>query len=179
METDYKAIAHAMNHLIKTQDVLNNSFSPKKVARRFKKTSYEIVHLTSFCQHGKAPQDFYINAHNNLFRLNDINHILNQKSRPGLLVLDYCKTLSDDQRSTLFFSGFPMKTGVGSLLLSLWTDRDIGSSEIVQEIYRQLIRTPYKSRAEALQAAQVETLGKPRFHHPFFWSGFILIGDWL
>jgi CHAT domain-containing protein/Tfp pilus assembly protein PilF len=179
VETDYKAISHTMSHLIKTQNYLNRSFSPKKIARQFKKTSYEIVHLTSFCQLGKSPNDFYLNAHNNLFRLIDIEHVLNQKSLPGLLVFDYCKTLSDDQRSTLFFSGFPMKTGVRSLLLSLWTDRDIGSSEIFPEFYRQLIRTPYKSRAEALQAAQVETMGKSRFHHPFFWSGFILIGDWL
>jgi CHAT domain-containing protein len=72
-----------------------------------------------------------------------------------------------------------MKTGAHSLLLSLWTDRDVAGSDIVPEFYRQLIRTPYQSRAEAIQSAQIETLGKPRFHHPFFWSGFMLIGDWL
>jgi CHAT domain-containing protein/Tfp pilus assembly protein PilF len=179
VETDYKAIEHAMNHLIKTKRILNRSFEPKKIVRRFKKTSYEIVHLTSFCQIDKAPQDFYINAHGRYLRLNDIERMFNQKTIPGLVVLDYCKTPNDDQRSTLFFNGFPIKTGANSLLLSLWTDRDIGTSEIVPEFYRQLIRTPYQSRAEALQAAQIETLGKPRFNHPFFWSGFLLIGDWL
>jgi CHAT domain-containing protein/Tfp pilus assembly protein PilF len=179
IETDYKAIAHAMNHLIKTHDILNRSFSLKKVARRFKKTSYEIVHLTSYCQMGKEPIDFSINAYNHFIKINDIESLLNQNSLPGLVVLDYCKTLKEDQRSTLFFSGFPIKTGAHSLLFSLWTDRDIAGSDIVPEFYRQLIRTPYQSRAEALQSAQIETLGKPRFHHPFFWSGFMLIGDWL
>ena len=179
VETDYKAISHAMSRLINTHDILNGSFSPKNIVRQFKKTAYEIVHLTSFCQMGKSPKDFYINAHSKFFQLNDVERFLNQINLPGLVVLDYCKTLSDDQRSTLFFSGLPMKTGLRSLLLSLWTDRDIAGSDIVPEFYRQLIRTPYQSRAEALQAAQVETLGKPRFHHPFFWSGFMLIGDWL
>jgi len=180
VETDYKAITHAMNHLIKTHDILNYSFSPKKLIKRFKRKSYEIVHLTSFCQMGKDPTDFYINAHRRRLRLTDIESVFNQQTHfPSLAVLDYCKTKSDDQRSTLLFSGFPMKTGTRSLLLSLWTDRDIGGSDIVPEFYRQLIRTPYQSRAEALQAAQIETLGKPRFHHPFFWSGFMLIGDWL
>jgi CHAT domain-containing protein/Tfp pilus assembly protein PilF len=179
VETDYKAIAHAMNHLINTHDILNRSFSPKKVIRRFKKTSYEIVHITSYTQMNKAPDDFFINAHKTYFQLNDIDHVLNHRHSPGLVFFDYCKTLSDDQRSTLFFTGFPMKTGIRSLILSLWTDRDIGASDIVPEFYRQLIRTPYQSRAEALQAAQIETLNKPNFHHPFFWSGFILIGDWL
>ena len=179
VETDYKAIAHAMNHLIKTHDIFNRSFSPKKLTRRFKKTSYDIVHLSAYCQMGKETEDFSVNAYKQFIKMNDIERILNQRELPGLVFLDYCKTLKDDQRSTLFFSGFPMKTGVHSLLLSLWTDRDICGSDIVPEFYRQLIRTPYQTRAEALQSAQIETLGKPRFHHPFFWSGFMLIGDWL
>ena len=179
VETDYKAISHAMSHLIKTHNILNRSFSLKKVTRRFKKTSYEIVHVTSYSQMGKSPDDFYINAHRNFFQLNDIERILNQKTSPGLVFFDYCQTPDDNQRSTLFYTGFPMKTGIRSLLLTLWTDRDIGGSDIVPEFYRQLIRTPYQSRAEAMQAAQIETLGKPNFHHPFFWSGFILVGDWL
>jgi len=179
VETDYKAIAHAMSRLINTHNILNRSFASKKIVRRFKKNAYEIVHLTSYCQMGKEPEDFSVNAYNQFLEMNDIERILNQKKLPGLVVLDYCKTLTEDQRSTLFFSGFPMKTGAHSLLLSLWTDRDVAGSDIVPEFYRQLIRTPYQSRAEAIQSAQIETLGKPRFHHPFFWSGFMLIGDWL
>ena len=179
VETDSKTISLALKHLIKTDDIINRSFSPKKTVRKFKKTYYEIAHITAFCQIGKTPNDFFINAHSSLFHLNDIEHALNQKKPPGLVVFDYCKTLTEDKHSTLFFSGFPMKTGTRSLLLSLWTGRDIGGSGIVPEFYRQLIRTPYQSRAEALQAAQIETLGKPRFHHPFYWSGFMLIGDWL
>lgn len=179
VETDYKAISHALDDLIKTDIIMNRSFSPKKTVRKFKKTDYEIAHVTAFCQMGKTPRNFFINAHSSVFQLNDIERALNQKKPPSFVVFDYCRSIQDDHRSTLLFSGFPIKTGIRSLLMSLWTDRDIGGSGIVPEFYRQLIRTPYQSRAEALQAAQIEILGKPRYHHPFYWSGFMLIGDWL
>jgi CHAT domain-containing protein len=32
--------------------------------------------------------------------------------------------------------------------------------------------------AAALRAAQVSMWEQPRWHHPFFWSGFILQGEW-
>ncbi|KPA18166.1 hypothetical protein MHK_001629 [Candidatus Magnetomorum sp. HK-1] len=182
VETDYKAIEHAMNRLVVADEYLNRSFSKKKVFKAFTKKPYEIVHLASFCTMGNNLNDFLMNAHGDSLKFNDIENLFGMPPKgfkPGLVIFDYSTTAPDNWNGTLLYSGFTIKTGTRSLLFSLWTDRDIGISEIIPEFYRQLIRTPYQSRAEALQSAQVEILGKSRFHHPFYWSGFVLVGDWL
>ncbi|MBF0452603.1 MAG: CHAT domain-containing protein [Candidatus Magnetomorum sp.] len=181
VETDYKAIEHAMKRLIKIDEYLDRSFSKKHVFKAFENNPYEIVHLTSYCDIGASPDDFEINAHGKTFKFEDIERLfgISQKTKPGLVIFDYSRTLPENWNATLLYSGFTIKTGAHSLLLSLWTERNIGASELVPEFYRQLIRTPYQSRAEALRSAQIEILEKIAFHHPFFWSGFVLIGDWL
>ncbi len=35
------------------------------------------------------------------------------------------------------------------------------------------------SKAEALRQAQLKLLSHPKFQHPYYWSGFILVGTWL
>ena len=35
------------------------------------------------------------------------------------------------------------------------------------------------SKAEALRRAQRETMQRPEFAHPFYWSPFLLISNWL
>jgi len=182
VETDYKAIEHAMKRLVLIDDYLNNSFSNKKLFKAFSKKHYELVHMASFCKIGNNLNEFKMNAHGNILKFQDIENLLgiSQKAlKPGLVIFDYSTTESDNWNGTLLYSGFTVKTGARSLIFSLWTDRDIGISEIIPEFYRQLIRTPYQSRAEALQAAQIEILGKSRFNHPFYWSCFVLVGDWL
>jgi CHAT domain-containing protein len=35
------------------------------------------------------------------------------------------------------------------------------------------------SKAQALQRAQRKTLADPRLRHPFYWSPYVLISNWL
>jgi CHAT domain-containing protein len=48
----------------------------------------------------------------------------------------------------------------------------------VQTLVQKLIETN-SSKAEALRYAQRHFLDHPDFHHPFFWSPYILVGNWL
>jgi CHAT domain-containing protein len=51
------------------------------------------------------------------------------------------------------------------------------------EFHRNLLgagkRTPRLSKAEALRRASLSLLGNGRYGHPFYWAGFVLIGDGL
>jgi CHAT domain-containing protein len=179
VETDFKAIEHSLKQLIKTDEYLNRSFSKRRLFKTFEAKPYEIVHFTSQCTIGASPKHFKLNAHGDVFKFTDLEHLFGITDTPGLVIFDYSTTPPDNYIAAMFYTGFTIKTGVHSLLLSIWTERNIDESYIIPEFYRQLIRTPYQSRAEALQAAQIETMGKKSFHHPFFWSGFILVGDWL
>jgi CHAT domain-containing protein len=44
------------------------------------------------------------------------------------------------------------------------------------EFYQQLANG--KSKAAALQAAQIKVMKNPKYSHPFHWAPFILMGDW-
>jgi CHAT domain-containing protein len=48
----------------------------------------------------------------------------------------------------------------------------------VIEFYNQL-HDPERSRAEALQNAQVKLLSTRHYRHPGYWAPFLLISSWL
>ncbi|MEQ8964141.1 MAG: CHAT domain-containing protein, partial [Coleofasciculus sp. C2-GNP5-27] len=61
---------------------------------------------------------------------------------------------------------------------TLWSVSDQATAEFMKEFYQKLIETN-SSKAEALRDAQRHFLDHPDFHHPFFWSPYILVGNWL
>jgi CHAT domain-containing protein len=61
---------------------------------------------------------------------------------------------------------------------SLWAIADDATYPLVTSFYRHL-HEPGQSRAEALRRAQLEMLASDAFSHPFYWSAFVLISNWL
>jgi CHAT domain-containing protein len=55
---------------------------------------------------------------------------------------------------------------------------DQAAAELVSAFYDRL-GEPDRSRAQALQAAQLELLAQRSYRHPAYWSPFILISSWL
>ena len=119
-----------------------------------------------------------------------------------MLVLSACHTAWGSEEVELGFAGLAAKAGVKTVLGTLWRVSDFASLVLVMEFYAHLKTT--SSRAEALRQAQLSLLqekfriegdaivlsngmyvpvpeGAKRentFTHPFFWSGFELIGNW-
>ncbi|EDX84369.1 Tetratricopeptide repeat family [Synechococcus sp. PCC 7335] len=67
--------------------------------------------------------------------------------------------------------------GAQSQLMSLWQVGDIGTSELMELYYKNLIEKK-QGRSEALRNAQLELLNTGTYRHPYYWSSFILSGDW-
>jgi CHAT domain-containing protein len=70
--------------------------------------------------------------------------------------------------------------GAKSLVTSLWKVDDFKTKDLLVDFYRHL--KSGKSKDAALQQAKLDFLNKNRsdggeFMHPFFWAGFIAIGD--
>jgi len=72
--------------------------------------------------------------------------------------------------STAFLSA-----GVPAVVCTLWPVDDRATAAFMEGFYARLLRgaTP----AAALRAQQLETRAQPRTRHPFFWAGFVLLGD--
>jgi CHAT domain-containing protein len=95
-----------------------------------------------------------------------------------LLTLSACQTAEGDERAALGLSGTAIRAGARSVLGSLWTVSDEATREILVEFYRALAQ-PGTSKVDALQRAQRKLLSDPRFAHPYYWSAFTLISNWL
>lgn len=68
--------------------------------------------------------------------------------------------------------------GVPSIVMSLWTAQDNSTSQLMVDFYKGLKEG--KSKDEALQTAKLAFLEKADAKitaHPFFWAGFVILGD--
>ncbi len=70
-----------------------------------------------------------------------------------------------------------MYAGTPSVVSSLWSVSDASTTELMQRFYKNLILNKL-SKTDALQQAQKAIIGDGLYAHPFYWAGFVLVGDW-
>ncbi|MFT7665078.1 MAG: CHAT domain-containing protein [Planctomycetota bacterium] len=66
--------------------------------------------------------------------------------------------------------------GAKSQVMSLWKVSDDATTELMRVFYQGL--TSGLSRTDALRKAQRSLSATDKWNHPYFWSAFILSGDW-
>ena len=68
--------------------------------------------------------------------------------------------------------------GVPSLVVSQWKVESAGTRELMVNFHRGLISPPTKmTKSEALRQAALKLLKNPETNHPFYWAGFVLVGE--
>jgi CHAT domain-containing protein len=97
-----------------------------------------------------------------------------------LVVLSACETaLGRDLRGEGLVgltTGF-LYAGVRQVVASLWRVDDLATSELMARFYRGLLQEKLSAPA-ALRAAQLEMAADSRWRDPYFWAGFVILGDW-
>ena len=71
-----------------------------------------------------------------------------------------------------------MRAGARSTIASLWSVDDQATSLLMTKFYQELANSKI-TKSEALRRAQLAVLKQDEFKHPYFWSAFVLIGNWL
>jgi CHAT domain-containing protein len=71
---------------------------------------------------------------------------------------------------------------VPATVVSQWQVRSDSTAELMVEFHRQLQARDAKgtarvTKAEALRRAALKLLGSNQYHHPYFWAGFVVVGD--
>lgn len=95
-----------------------------------------------------------------------------------MLVLSACDTATGDDRAVLGLAGLAVKSGARSTIATLWPVKDKAAEMLMTRFYDQL-RKPQITKAEALRQAQIELIRQTDFQDPFFWSAFVLVGNWV
>jgi CHAT domain-containing protein len=65
--------------------------------------------------------------------------------------------------------------GASATLAGQWKVESSSTSDLMLEFYRGLNNG--LGKAEALQRAQLSLLHTEKYAHPFYWAGFVLVGD--
>ncbi len=68
-----------------------------------------------------------------------------------------------------------LSAGVPAVIATLWDVGDRATTLLMEEFYDRL--ADGRSAAAALQAAQAGLRADPSTHPPYFWAGFVLMGD--
>ncbi len=109
-----------------------------------------------------------------------LHDIYNLDLAADLVVLSACDTgLGKDIRGEGLVGltrGF-MYAGAARVVASLWKVDDEATAELMSRFYQKLLKEQMRP-ATALRAAQIEMLKDKRWGSPFYWSAFILQGEW-
>lgn len=110
-------------------------------------------------------------------RLGDIYSL---KLPVDLVVLSACRSgLGKEVRGEGLIGltrGF-MYAGASRVIASLWKVDDEATAELMKRFYEKMLRDGM-SPAAALRAAQVSLSEQRRWSSPYYWSGFVLQGEW-
>ncbi|PKP22535.1 MAG: hypothetical protein CVU05_03525 [Bacteroidetes bacterium HGW-Bacteroidetes-21] len=151
----------------------------KKVA-----TNYKILH---FAMHGESDNTDPLSSRlifetggNEEDGILNAWEIYNMTLNPELVVLSACNTGTGKLRNgegVMSLARAFMYAGCPSVIMTLWSVSDLSSNNLMKMFYTNL--SDGQDKAEALRQAKIKYLEEthPLNAHPYYWSGYVIIGD--
>jgi len=198
VDVEIKTIA---SNVLEGTSFLNKDFTVDNLQTQRQLGKYSILHLGT---HGKFVSgnigESFIQFWDSRLSLSQIPKLRFDKPAIDMLTLSACQTAVGNN---LGISGLAVESGAKSVLASLWEVSDAGTAPLMISFYKSF---PHAiNKAQAMQQAQVSLLsgkvnikngeitgilglpniklptgaGEIDLSHPFYWSSFILVGNWL
>jgi CHAT domain-containing protein len=160
-----------------TKKLLDKDFTVANLENNITGQDFPIVHVATHGQFSSNFEDTFILIWNNLLNIEQLEQLLRGQNIE-LFVLSACETARGDRRAVLGLAGIAVRSGAKSTLATLWSINDEANAEFMGYFYRALA-SKEMTRAQALQTAQLQLLGQNKYLHPFYWSVYVLLGNWL
>lgn len=169
---------------VPSQVVLNKNFTKQELRKQVESNNFPIVHLATHGQFSSDPEQTFLLTWDEKINVREIQTLLksrtSDKSKPiELLVLSACQTAMGDKQAALGLAGIAIQSGARSTLATLWAVNDQSTAQLMTVLYENLKISGGQSRGEALRQAQMKLLQSTEYRHPYYWSPFVLIGNWL
>jgi CHAT domain-containing protein len=169
--------------LVPSEVLLDENFTRDRLQAQVTTLPYPIVHLATHGQFSSRAEDTFLLTWDDRINVKDLDQLLQERGFEEdtpieLLILSACQTAAGDKQAALGLAGVAVRSGARSTVATLWSVQDDSTAEFMAQFYRAL-KTPGMSKAEALRQAQLSLLRNPKYQHPFYWSAFVLVGNWL
>jgi CHAT domain-containing protein len=164
--------------------LLNQEFTKTNIQNAINAIPFPVVHLATHGKFSSKADSTFILTWDSRINVNELREFLQttdrRRSSPiELLVLSACQTAKGDNRAALGIAGVAVRAGARSTLATLWSVNDEATADLMVRFYQELANTSV-TKAEALRRAQVAILQDPKYkQHPYFWSPYVLVGNWL
>ena len=175
-----------IKNTISTSILLNSEFTQPNIQKNLDTGDFSVVHLATHGNFSSNPEETYIvvydsdAAKGSLLKARDLDKLLRQSGKRQsieLLVLSACETAEGDERATLGLAGLAIKAGTLSTLATLWQVNDQSTVKLMARFYQEL-SIPGTSKAMALHRSQQALLNDPNYQAPYYWSPYVLVGNW-
>jgi CHAT domain-containing protein len=198
-------LSEITQHLWQGKALLNQEFTRDNLMGQRSNYSYPMIHLATHGEFKSGEiSNSYIQLWNEKLHLDELRNLRLNNPPVELLVLSACRTAVGDEKAELGFAGFAVAAGVKTAVASLWYVSDAGTLGLMAEFYQHLADA--KIKAEALRQAQLAMIrgdvrieegelrqtgiragvtlppellkeGYHNLKHPYYWSGFTMIGS--
>ena len=169
--------------LVPSEILLDNNFTRDRLREQITTSPYPIVHLATHGQFSSRAEDTFLLTWDDRINVKYLDRLLQDRdfaedTPVELLILSACQTATGDKQAALGLAGVAVRSGARSTLATLWSIKDDSTAKLMIEFYRA-IKKPGTTKAEALRQAQLSLLRSPKYQHPYYWSAFVLVGNWL
>jgi CHAT domain-containing protein len=109
-----------------------------------------------------------------------VDEVFNLRLGSPLVMLSACETGLGKERRGEGVIGLTrafMYAGAPTVGVSLWSVGDKSTAELMPEFYRRLLAGREGAPA-AMRASQLAMIAGKRYSAPFYWSPFVIVGDW-
>lgn len=172
----------SIEHLYKGDQLINNAFQASRLEQELRDGRYGVLHIATHGKFSTDANDSFLLTFDGKLSMQTLDQLVGlfrfRQEPLELLTLSACQTGVGDDRAALGLAGVALKAGARSALATLWFINDEASAALISEFYRQL-RNPSRSKAVALQRAQMKLLSDRVYEHPAYWSPFLLLNNWL
>nr|MBF0223786.1 CHAT domain-containing protein [Desulfobulbaceae bacterium] len=175
----------------KEADLLAGAFYPKSEVYKntdayFKRTAQKQFDVVHFACHGSFNGEFPFlsgidippEAGSN--RRTTILDFFSQKLESSLVTMSACEsglnqfTIADE---LIGLSRGLFYAGTASIMASLWQVADASTCYLMENFYWHYVKNR-RTKTHALQLAMQAVKAKEEYANPYFWSPFIILGDW-
>ncbi|NES79646.1 MAG: CHAT domain-containing protein [Okeania sp. SIO1H4] len=178
--------------VLQSEKLADEKFTKTNIQAQVNSEPFNIIHIATHGQFSSNPDDTFILGWEERINVRDLDLLLQTRNLTRseraieLLILSACQTALGDTRAALGLAGVSIRAGARSVLGSLWNVNDGSTAELMKQFYQELLQSGSSQlrKAEALRQVQMKFIKgeielNADYDKPYYWSSFILVGNWL